>query len=95
METPTPESTDQAPIDIYSVIAMTIDQFSSLAWQKMGLQPDFMTGKIHKDLSQCKVAIEATVALTTLLEPQLEEADKRQMQNLVRDLRMNFVEHSK
>ena len=89
------EGIDSQPVDLYGVLAVTIEQFSALAWQKMGLQPDYMTGKIEKDLDQCKVAVDATAALAALLEPQLEESDKRQMQNLVRDLKMNFVEHSK
>ena len=87
--------TDRQPVDVYGVLAMTIEQFSALAWQKMGLQPDYVTGKIEKDLGQCKVAVDATVALVALLETQLDESDLRQMHNLVRDLRMNFVEHSK
>ena len=88
------EETARAPVDIYGVLAMTIEQFSALAWQKMGLQPDFVTGQIEKDLAQCKTAIDATAALTSLLEPQLDDNDRRQMQNLVRDLRINYVEHS-
>ena len=90
-----PEETESQPVDIYSVLAMTVEQFSALTWQKMGLQPDYMTGKIEKNLGQCKVALDATSALVALLEPNLEDSDRSQLQNLVRDLRMNFVEHSK
>lgn len=81
-------------MDVFSVLAVTVEQMSAIAWQKMGLQPDFMTGKIEKDIAQCKVAIDATAALAALLEPSLDESDKRQIQNLVRDLRMNYMEKS-
>ncbi len=70
------------------------EQLSSLAWQKMGLQPDFVTGKIETDIAQCKAAIDAVASIARIIEPQLDDEDRRRMQNLVRDLQINFVEHS-
>ena len=93
-EIPSDEA-ERKPIDVYEVLAVSVEQLAAIAWQKMGLQPDYMTGKIEKDLAQCKAAVDATAALATLVEPQLDPDDKRQMQNLVRDLRINYVEHSK
>lgn len=87
---------DQAqPVNVFEFLAVIIDQTAAIAWQKMGLQPDFSTGQIAKDLDQCKSAIDATAALAQIVEPQLDETDRRHMQNLVRDLRINYVEHSK
>lgn len=85
---------ERAPVDVYGLLAMTIEHVSTVAWQKMGLQPDYITGKIEKDLEQCKAAIDATVALAAILEPKLDESDRRQIQNIVRDLQMNFLEKS-
>lgn len=83
------------PIDVNEAIAQMVDFMSSLAWQKMGLQNDLATGKIHMDLAQAKAAVDATTALVEVLEPALEdEADRRQVQNLVRDLRINYVQKS-
>ena len=83
------------PIDVYEAIAQMVELMSSIAWQKMGLQNDMGTGKIHQDLEQAKAAVDATAALVTVLEPALdEERDKRQVQNLVRDLRINYVQKS-
>lgn len=84
--------TERHPVDVYGVLAVTVEQMAAIAWQKMGLQPDYMTGKIEKDMAQCKVAVDATAALAALIEPSLDESDKRQLQNLVRDLRMNYLE---
>lgn len=87
---------DQAqPVNVFEFLAVIIEQTSALAWQKMGLQPDFATGQTVKDLEQCKIAIDATAALAQIVDSQLDEGDRRQMQNLLRDLRINFVEHSK
>ena len=92
------DSSDQAepkPIDVYEAIAQMVDFMSSLAWQKMGLQNDLATGKIHQDLEQAKAAVDATVGLVEVLEPALDEdEDKRRVQNLVQDLRINYVQKS-
>ncbi len=83
------------PVDVFETIARMMDFFASLAWQKMGFQPDLATGKIVPDMRQAKAAIDATAALATIIEPELdEETERRSIQNLVRDLRINFVEKS-
>jgi uncharacterized protein YbgA (DUF1722 family) len=53
-----------------------------------------MSGKIHRDLSEAKVAIDLTTHLAGFLEPKLDEEDKRRIHNLIRDLRTNFVQQS-
>src|SRR3954470_7406579 len=87
-------NTPQEPIDIYAVLAVMIDQMSAIAWQKLGLQPDWGTGRIEKDIDQAKVAIDITTHLSTFIEPQLEEEDKRRIHGLIRDLRLNYVQKS-
>ncbi len=77
------------------MIMIMVDQMASLAWQKLGLQPDPMTGKLHKDIAEAKVAIDVTAGLAGFIEPQLDEEDKRRIHSLIRDLRINYVEHTK
>lgn len=72
-----------------------VDQMAAVAWQKLGLQPDFVTGTIAKDLGEAKVAIDLTSHLAAFIEPRLDEEDKRRLHNLIRDLRTNFVQQSK
>ncbi len=86
--------TPEGPIDVYTVITVMVDQMSAIAWQKLGLQPDWGTGKIEQDLDQAKVAIDITTHLSTFIEPQLEEDDRRRIHGLIRDLRLNFVQKS-
>jgi len=83
------------PEDVYAVIMTMVDRMSAVAWSKLGLQPDFMTGKIEKDLGQAKVAIDVTTHLASMIEGQLDDEDKRQIHTLVRDLRLNYVEKMK
>ena len=83
------------PIDVFEALATSLDLFAALAWQKMGLQPDMATGRIAPDMKQAKAAVDAAAAIATVLEPVLEDdADRRQVQNLVRDLRINYLEKS-
>lgn len=89
-ENQTPES-----VDVYTIIVTMVDTMATIAWMKLGLQPDMASGRLEKDLEQAKVAIDLTTHLASFVEPQLDDEDKRRIHGLVRDLRMNFVEKSK
>jgi Domain of unknown function (DUF1844) len=77
---------------IYDHLAILLDQLSSVAWQKLGLQPDMVTGKIEPDLAQARVAIDVVAYIATQLETQLDEDDKKHLHSLVRDLKINYVQ---
>ena len=87
-------TTPDKPLSVYDVLPFIIEQMASVAWQKLGLQHDPVTGGLDQDLSQARVAIDFVAFAANQLEPQLDEADKRQLQTLVRDLRINFVQRS-
>ena len=83
------------PISVYDFVTVMVDNMASIAWQKLGLQPDLATGKIEADLEEAKVAIDLTTHLASFIEPRLDEEDKRRVHGLVRDLRINYVEKVK
>ena len=85
----------EGPVSVYSILTAMTDQLAMMAWQKLGLQPDILTGKIHRDLEEAKLAIDLTTHLASFIEPKLDEDDKRRIHNLIRDLRINYVEQSK
>lgn len=85
---------DKNPPSVYDYIAVAIQQMAQVAWQKLGLQPDTISGKLEQNLSEAKVAIDVVANLAGVLEPQLDDADRRQVQGMLRDLRMNFVQKS-
>jgi hypothetical protein len=87
-------STERGPLDVHELIASWIQLSAAVAWSKLGLQPDLGNGQIGKDLKQAKTAIDLTTHLSTFIEPTLDEEDKRQIHNLIRDLRMNYVQQS-
>jgi hypothetical protein len=83
------------PVSVYQIITAMTDQMAALAWQKLGLQPDLFTGKIEKNLEEAKVAIDLASHLASFIEPKLEEEDRRELHNLIRNLRLNYVEKSR
>jgi hypothetical protein len=85
------EPTREAPT-VFDHIAVLLDQMAAVAWQKLGLQPDMVTGQIEPNLEQARVAIDVVSFLAGKLEDQLDEDDRRHVQSLVRDLKINFVQ---
>jgi hypothetical protein len=86
------EGTDEKkPIDLYEVLGFMLQQLTELGWQKLGLQPDFATGKIDPDLDQAKLAIDVISFISTQVEGKLDESDRRTLHNTVRDLKLNYV----
>lgn len=82
------------PIDVNQVLMVMIDQLAGIAWQKLGLQPDILTNKIEKDLTQAKTAVDVVAHLANIITPELDDSDKRQMQTLVSNLKINYVQKS-
>jgi len=88
------KDTPKEPIDVYALVAISLEQFIGVAWQKLGLHPDPLTHKIEKDLAQAKIAIDIAAKLAEILEPKLDDADKRTTQSIISDLRINFVKQA-
>ncbi|MCX7799478.1 MAG: DUF1844 domain-containing protein [Fimbriimonadales bacterium] len=88
-------SVPKEPISVFALLAVMVDQLASVAWQKLGLHPDPITGGLHRDLDEAKVAIDLVAHLSSLLEAKLDEEDRRRVHTLVRDLRLNFVEKAR
>lgn len=88
-------SEEKQPVSIYEAAAMAIEQFAAFSWQKLGLQPDFVTGQIHVNLPEAKVAIDLVSNLVNCVESELDDDDRRQMEGLLANLRINYVKKSR
>ncbi|MFY9234924.1 MAG: DUF1844 domain-containing protein [Fimbriimonadaceae bacterium] len=95
MEETTTQDETSKPGSVYDFIAGMVDAMAAIAWQKLGLHRDMMTGNIEKDLAEAKVAIDLTAHLATFIYPRLDAEDKRVLENLVKDLRLNYVQQNK
>jgi hypothetical protein len=81
-------------ISVYDLMGVSLDQFIEVAWVKMGLRPDPITGSEATDMEEAKVAIDMANRLAEWLDPHLEGEDKRRVQQLLTDLRMNYIRKS-
>jgi hypothetical protein len=81
-------------IDVYALMRFSLGQFAAVAWQKMGLQPDPFTNQIEKDIEQARLAIDLVAMLVERLTPHLQGQEARDYQNILTDLRLNFVKQA-
>ncbi|MBI3911267.1 MAG: DUF1844 domain-containing protein [Armatimonadetes bacterium] len=79
------------PTDVRAILAMTIGMLAEAAWVKMGLQLDPLTGKVERDLDQARLAIDCLGDLAQRLGAHQDERSRRELNNLLTDLRLNFV----
>jgi hypothetical protein len=61
----------------------------------MGLIPNPKTKQLEKDFDDAQLAIDAAAALAELLRPRVPDSDRREIETLVTNLRLNFVEQKR
>lgn len=81
-------------LDVPAALAVCVNMLSEVAWVKIGLIPNPVSGKIEKDLAQARVAIDAVGDLVQRLEPLVDQTERRDLQVMLSNLRINFVEQS-
>ena len=81
--------------DVYSVLALFLQELRSLAWLRMGLVANPSTGQIERDLEQARIAIDTVAFLAKQLEPAVAPEERLPLKALVSDLQINFFEQSK
>jgi hypothetical protein len=95
-ETDTPQDTSAAPplprLTVRDRLLMCIDILHQGAWISMGLVTDPATGKIEKDMAQAQIAIDSVAFLADKVEEMLDEQTRRELKNLLSDLRINYVQ---
>lgn len=89
------EAVDILSLDTYSLLAMFVGLLTEKAWQTMGLRTKPGTEKIEADFDQARVAIDAAAFLAEKVQPHLPDAEKRQLEGVVADLKLNYVRLSK
>lgn len=75
-------------------LLMCIDLLNQGAWISLGLLSDPATGKIEPNFDQAKTAIDSVAFLVGKVEGDLDEATRRDLRTLVRDLQVNYVQQS-
>lgn len=88
------EQVKQEPINVTDLILWMVDEIQAQAWIKMGLWKDPVLGELQTDLRQAKIAVDCVGALVEVIKPHLSEAQRRDLERLLTDLRLNFVQRS-
>ncbi|MCL6640501.1 MAG: DUF1844 domain-containing protein [Candidatus Rokubacteria bacterium] len=73
-------------------MATCFSLLAARAWAAMGLVADPTTGKVERNLDHAQLAIDAAGALADLLRPRVGNAERREIERVLADLRLNFVE---
>lgn len=81
-------------LDVPSALRFCVQMLQEIAWMKLGLVASPSSGKIEQDLPQAKVAIDTVGDLAGRLTPFADEGERREMQTLLSNLRINFVQKS-
>ncbi|MDR7435715.1 MAG: DUF1844 domain-containing protein [Armatimonadota bacterium] len=85
-------TTEAVSMSAADLMRWCIAALASKAWQAMGLVPDPATNRIERKLDEARLAIDGVAALVEQLKPAIEERERRELENLVTNLRLNFVE---
>jgi hypothetical protein len=88
------KSGELPPFTATGVLQTCVRLLSEGAWSWLGLMPDPITGKVSRDLAQARMGIDALRAIAGILEPVLEGSERRELQNVVANLQLNFVQQS-
>ncbi len=89
------EQAEVAPASVYDILREFATVLSLFAWQRLGLMMDPQTGKIHRDMAQAQVAIDAVAYLVEQVRDKVGEEQRRALEATLADLRINFVQQSK
>jgi len=81
--------------DLPVLFVWFISMLSGKAWEYLGLIMNPETKEINKDLKKAKIAIDTVAFLYNQIKDDLNPEDFKRIENLLANLRMNYVEKLK
>ena len=81
--------------DLPVLFVWFISMLSGKAWEYLGLIMNAETKEINKDLKKAKIAIDTVAFLYDQIKDDLNPEDFKRIENLLANLRMNYVEKLK
>jgi outer membrane biosynthesis protein TonB len=81
--------------DLPVLFVWFISMLSGKAWEYLGLIMNPETKEINKDLKKAKIAIDTVAFLYDQIKDDLSAEDFKRIENLMANLRMNYVEKLK
>jgi hypothetical protein len=89
-----PQAVPLAALSASDLLTTFLSLMAMKAWEGMGLVASPMTGKTEKNLEDARLAIDAYAAVFELLRVRVDDRARREMENALTMLRVNFVEKS-
>jgi hypothetical protein len=86
------EAAAQVPLRSPDLVRWCVTLLATSAWQAMGLIADPSTQRVERNLDDARLAIDAAAALVEQLRPRLPDGERRELETLLTNLRLNFVE---
>ena len=81
--------------DLPVLFVWFISMLSGKAWEYLGLIMNSETKEINKDLKKAKIVIDTVAFLYDQIKDDLNPEDFKRIENLLANLRMNYVEKLK
>lgn len=81
--------------DAMTLVGTCLSLLAARAWQAMGLVPDPATKQVERKLDDAQLAIDAAAALADIIRPRVAERERREIEALITNLRLNFVEQKR
>ena len=78
--------------DTVELLRWIIGVLAGSAWQNLGLVPNPASKKVVRNLEDARLAIDAAASLIEHLKPRVDEKERRDLDTLLANLRLNFVE---
>jgi hypothetical protein len=88
-----PEMT-MADLTVYDTLRFMVNLLGQQAWIHLGLVMAPGKQEIEQDLTQARVAIDTLAAVAEQLQPDASEEEKRELESLLSNLRVNYVQRS-
>jgi hypothetical protein len=82
------------PVTARDIVTVCIGQLHEIAWAQMGLVPNPMSQTMQRDLTDARLAIDCIADLVRHLEKVADAATQRELQTMLSNLRLNYVQQS-
>lgn len=82
---------EQLNIDIYQILRLMVGMVGEQAWIGLGLHPRAGSTELETRLSEARICIDTLKFIREQLEGNLQETEKRELDNLVSTLQMNYI----
>lgn len=89
-----PQAVPLAALPASDLLMSFMSLLAMKAWEGMGLVPNALSNKTEKNMDDARIAIDAYAAVFEVVRSRVEEQPRREMENLLTTLRLNFVDKS-